>query len=124
MHQLALFAGSAATAIFMISQLPMLIKARRTKDLASYSFANIGLANLGNALYALYVYQMPLGPIWFMHAFSIAVAALMLFWYLRYARRPQVDAVGNSGGGLLDSDDDRFAADASRPRDRESVLVG
>ena len=50
MHQFALFAGSAAAAIFMISQLPMLIKAGRTKDLTSYSFANIGLANVGNVL--------------------------------------------------------------------------
>ena len=55
MHELALFAGSVAAAIFMLSQLPMLAKACRTRNLTSYSFANIGLANLGNLLYAVYV---------------------------------------------------------------------
>lgn len=70
-HKLALFAGSAAAAIFVISQLPMLIKARRTKDLSSYSLANIGLANLGNLLYAAYLAQVPLGPAWAIHGFNL-----------------------------------------------------
>ena len=39
--ELALFAGSAAAAIFVIGQLPMLIKARRTRDLSPYSLTNI-----------------------------------------------------------------------------------
>jgi uncharacterized protein with PQ loop repeat len=89
MQEFALFAGSAAAAIFMISQLPMLIKAGRTKNLRSYSFGNIALANLGNVLYAIYVYQLPVGPIWAIHAFYVVATALMLFWYLRYARRRQ-----------------------------------
>lgn len=89
MHQFALFAGSAAAAIFMISQLPMLIKARRTKDLTSYSFTNIGLANLGNLLYAVYVVQVPVGPVWATHGFNLATSGLMLFWCLRYGSRPQ-----------------------------------
>jgi uncharacterized protein with PQ loop repeat len=92
MHQFALFAGSAAAAIFIISQLPMLIKARRTKNLTSYSFANIGLANVGNALYAVYVFQVPVGPVWATHAFNLTTSGLMLFWYLRYGWRPQADA--------------------------------
>ena len=87
MHELALVAGTAAAAIFMISQLPMLIKARRTKDLASYSFANIGLANVGNVLYAVYVVQVPVGPAWAIHGFNLTTAGLMLFWYLRYGWR-------------------------------------
>ncbi len=87
MHEFALFAGSAAAAIFMISQLPMLIKARRTKDLTSYSFANIGLANLGNVLYAVYVSQVPVGPVWAVHGFNLTTSGLMLVWYLRYGRR-------------------------------------
>ena len=86
MHQFALFAGSAAAAIFILSQLPMLIKARRTKNLTSYSFANIGLANVGNALYAVYVVQVPVGPVWATHAFNLTTSGLMLFWYLRYGR--------------------------------------
>jgi uncharacterized protein with PQ loop repeat len=88
MPEFALFAGSAAAAIFMIAQLPMLIKAGRTKNLTSYSFANIGLANLGNALYAVYVLQVPVGPIWAIHGFNLTTSALMLFWYLRYGLSP------------------------------------
>jgi uncharacterized protein with PQ loop repeat len=89
MHQFALFAGSAAAAIFMISQLPMLIKARRTKNLTSYSFTNIGLANFGNVLYAVYVLQVPVGPVWVTHGFNLTASGLMLLWYLRYGSRPQ-----------------------------------
>lgn len=95
MHELALLAGSAAAAIFMISQLPMLIKACRTKNLTSYSFANIGLANFGNLLYAVYVVNVPVGPVWAVHGFNLTTSGLMLFWYLRYGRRPRVDAPGH-----------------------------
>ncbi len=94
MGEFALFAGSAAAAIFMVSQLPMLIKAGRTKNLGSYSFANIALANVGNVLYAIYVYNLPAGPIWAMHAFYLSATALMLFWYLRYTRRRVQPAMG------------------------------
>ena len=79
MQKFALFAGSAAAAIFMISQLPMLIKACRTKNLTSYSFANIELANLGNMLYAVYVFQVPIGPVWAIHGFNLTTSGLMLF---------------------------------------------
>ncbi len=105
MHQFALFAGSAAAAIFMISQLPMLIKARRTRDLTSYSFTNIGLANVGNVLYAVYVFQVPVGPVWATHGFNLTTSGLMLFWYLRYgsrshatARRVAMSELGQSSG--------------------------
>jgi hypothetical protein len=47
---LPFLAGSVATAIFTLSTLPTLVKASRTKDLASYSLGNIGLANVGNVL--------------------------------------------------------------------------
>ena len=99
MHKLALFAGSAAAAIFMISQLPMLIKACRTKDLTSYSFANIGLANLGNVLYAVYLLQVPVGPAWAIHGFNLATSGLMLIWYLRYSSRRQVRGVKSPTAG-------------------------
>jgi hypothetical protein len=92
MHELALFAGSVAAAIFMLSQLPMLAKACRTRDLTSYSFANIGLANLGNLLYAVYVFHVPLGPVWAIHGFNSTTSGLMLFWYLRHGRSTQVTA--------------------------------
>ena len=84
MAGIALMAGSVATAIFMLSQLPMLIKAGRTKDLASYSPLNIVLSNIGNVIYAIYVFNLPPGPIWAMHAFYLTATGLMLFWYLRH----------------------------------------
>ncbi len=126
LHSFALFAGSAAAAIFMLSQLPMLIKAARTKDLGSYSFANIGLANVGNVLYAVYVYQLPVGPIWAIHAFYLAATALMLVWYLRYARRSRRDTSSGAAQELLDSEGDRPAADAAPPgsEQRRPVVLG
>jgi hypothetical protein len=67
-----------------VSQLPMLIKAGRTKDLASYSPLNIVLSNVGNLIYAVYVFNLPPGPIWAMHMFYLTATGLMLFWYLRH----------------------------------------
>ena len=76
-------AGSVSTAVFVVSALPMLWKAGRTRDLSSYSIGNIALANVGNAIYAIYVFSLPPGPIWVLHGFHGTVSALMLVWYLR-----------------------------------------
>ena len=65
----------------------MLVKAGRTKDLASYSLGNIVLANVGNLIYAVYVFSLPFGPIWALHGFHLGATGLMLFWYLRHARQ-------------------------------------
>jgi hypothetical protein len=83
----SVLAGSVSTAIFVASTLPMLVKAGRTKDLASYSLGNIVLANLGNLIYAIYVVSLPLGPVWALHGFHLGATGLMLFWYLRHAGR-------------------------------------
>ncbi len=87
---LAVIAGTVSTAIFAASTLPMLIKAARTRDLASYSRVNIVLANLGNAVHSVYVLQLPAGPIWALHAFYVITSGLMLLWHLRYAKAPRV----------------------------------
>ena len=113
MNEPALFAGSAATAIFVIGQLPMLIKAARTKDLSSYSFANIGLANVGNALYTAYVVSVPIGPLWALHGFNLFTSGLMLFWYLRYGRRSR--AAGPSREELTPLARARYSGAASQP---------
>jgi uncharacterized protein with PQ loop repeat len=84
----AVLAGTVSTVLFALSTLPMLIKAARTKDLDSYSRGNMVLANVGNAVHSIYVFQLPAGPIWALHAFYLVSSALMLFWHLRYARRP------------------------------------
>jgi uncharacterized protein with PQ loop repeat len=84
----AVLAGTVSTVLFGLSTLPMLVKAARTKDLTSYSRGNMVLANVGNAVHSIYVFQLPAGPIWALHAFYLVSSALMLFWHLRYARRP------------------------------------
>jgi len=84
--ELPIIAGTISTIIFAISNLPMLFKAFRTKDLRSYSFGNIALANTGNVVHSFYVYSLPAGPIWLLHGFYLVTTAMMLFWYLRYER--------------------------------------
>ena len=79
-------AGAISSAIFAFSTLPMLLKAFRTKDLSSYSLGNIGLANVGNLVHSVYVFNLPPGPIWLLHLFYLVTTALMLVWYLLYER--------------------------------------
>jgi hypothetical protein len=43
------------------------------------------LANVGNAIYSVYVYQLPPGPIWFLHGYYLVSSGLMLFWSRRFA---------------------------------------
>ena len=57
-----------STTVFAGSMLPMLLKAARTRDLSSYSTGNLVLANIGNAVHSVYVFHLPAGPIWFLHA--------------------------------------------------------
>jgi hypothetical protein len=87
MLSLPMCAGLASTVIFAASTLPMLLKAYRSRDLTSYSLGNITLANLGNAVHSIYVFSLPPGPIWFLHAFYLISTAFMLGWYLRYGVR-------------------------------------
>ncbi len=82
-----LLAGIASTVIFALSTVPMLAKARRTRDLSSYSFGNMLLANLGNAVHSVYVFSLPPGPLWVLHSFYLLSTALMLGWFLRYNLR-------------------------------------
>jgi hypothetical protein len=84
MNGVAVLAGSISTALFVVSALPMLYKAACTRDLGSYSLGNLLLANVGNGFYAIYVFSMPVGPIWALHSFYMLSSALMLVWYLRY----------------------------------------
>jgi len=81
---LAVLAGILSTGLFAMSYLPMLVKAARTRDLSSYSLGNIAITNVGNAVHSLYVFSLPMGPIWFLHTFYLIASALMLTWFLRY----------------------------------------
>jgi hypothetical protein len=84
-------AGVTSTVIFAGGTVPMLVKARRSRDLVSYSLGNIALANLGNVVHSVYVFSLPAGPIWLLHGFYLVSSGLMLGWYVRYAvrRSPQ-----------------------------------
>jgi hypothetical protein len=96
---LSVTAGSLATAVFAVSTLPMMVKARRTRDVGSYSLGNIVLGNVGNLLYTVYVLHLPMGPIWALHAFHTVTTALMLYWYVRYVLVPRrADDVDRPGG--------------------------
>lgn len=86
-HSPQVLAGFASSTIFISSNLPMLFKAFKTKDLSSYSLGHLALGNLGNAVYWLYVISLPLGPVWFLQAFFTMASALMLFCYLRYEKK-------------------------------------
>ena len=77
-------AGFISTTLFAIGTLPMLIKAFRTRNLASYSLGNILLSNVGNLIHSIYVFHLPMGPIWVLHGFYLLSTGLMLVWYLRY----------------------------------------
>lgn len=85
----ALLAGTVSTILFASSALPMVIKALRTRDLRSYSPANLVLANVGNAVHCIYVVHLPPGPIWALHGFYVVTSALMLLWWLRYRTAPR-----------------------------------
>jgi uncharacterized protein with PQ loop repeat len=87
---LSVLAGSVSTAVFVASALPMLVKAARTKDLGSYSVGNLVLANLGNLVYAVYVFSLPAGPIWALHSFYMVSSFAMLVMWLNYRRRLRV----------------------------------
>lgn len=79
-----IIAGSISSLLFISGNIPMLVKAFKTKNLRSYSLSNIVLINVGNLVYWLYICNLPLGPIWLLHAFYTLAEVLMLMWYLRY----------------------------------------
>jgi hypothetical protein len=84
--QLSLFAGMISTIVFATSNIPMLVKAIRTKDLRSYSFTYIAMSNVGNGFHWVYIVGLPFGPIWFLHGFYTVASAMMLLWYVRFHR--------------------------------------
>ncbi len=101
-QRIALFAGMISTTIFAVSHIPMLIRAFRTKDLRSYSAANLILSNLGNGFHWLYVVSLPFGPIWFLHSFYTLTAAIMLLWYAQHrykwsASKPRFEHTNQRG---------------------------
>ncbi len=83
---LSILAGLVSSTIFISSNLPMLFKAFKTKDLSSYSLGHLSLGTLGNLIYWLYVISLPFGPVWILQIFFTLASASMLFCYLRYEK--------------------------------------
>ena len=81
-----LLAGIASTLLFALSNLPMLLKAARTRDLRSYSLGNLALINAANGIHSLYVFSLPAGPIWLLHGFYLVASVIMLALFLRFHR--------------------------------------
>ncbi|WP_226924397.1 hypothetical protein [Georgenia satyanarayanai] len=101
-------AGSVSTTLFVVSYLPMLVKAARTKDLRSYSPGNLVVANVGNLVHTVYVASLPPGPLWLLHGFYLASSALMLVWWWRF--RPDEGLPPGDGRPGEDAADDDVPA--------------
>ncbi len=86
-HTLQALAGFTSTSIFISSNLPMLFKAIKSKDMHSYSLGHLLLGNIGNTVYWFYVASLPLGPAWFLQGFFSLASATMLFCYLRFEKK-------------------------------------
>lgn len=98
LEDVQIFAGIISTLMFVSSNLPMLWKAFTTKNLTSYSLGHISLSNAGNLIYWLYLFTLPMGPVWFLHGFNTLVTGLMLVGYLRYqGYRSGPNLVGERG---------------------------
>lgn len=81
---LQIVACAFSTLLFITANVPMLVKAYKTRNLRSYSLSNIALINVGNLIHWFYISNLPFGPIWLLHGFYTLTSALMLVWYLRY----------------------------------------
>jgi hypothetical protein len=42
------------------------------------------LVNIGNVVHSVYVFHLPVGPIWALHLFYVLSSAVQLTLYLRY----------------------------------------
>lgn len=96
-----IIAGTVSTTIFTLNNIPMLIKAAKTRSLSSYSYPYLIMSNLANLFHWFYVLAMPFGPIWFLHGFYSVSALLMLIWYRRYEYPKTIGQNHNSKGNLM-----------------------
>ena len=101
---LALIAGAVSTMIFAAATLPMITKAVRTRDLASYSLPSLALSNAGNLVHTVYVLSLPPGPVWALHGFYVVSMGIMIALRLttrrdRGSERDQTRGSAHPGGG-------------------------
>jgi uncharacterized protein with PQ loop repeat len=98
-----ILAGTISTVVFAVSNLPMLGKALRTRDVSSYSLPSFAMINAANLVYSLYVFSLPFGPIWALHTFYLVSCAIMLVLCVAQrrasARRTETPAVRSAQAG-------------------------
>jgi hypothetical protein len=106
---LMVLAGGVSTIIFAGSVMPMIVKAVQTRDLASYSLGNLLLSNMGNLVHSVYIYSLPAGPIWALHAFYLVTTGFMLAMYIRHeslGRKRSPSSTPATAGTTQDSPED------------------
>lgn len=91
-----ILAGTISTVIFAVSNLPMLRKALRTRDVSSYSLSSLVMINGANVVYSLYVFTLPFGPIWALHTFYVCTCAVILLLCLRQRRHAADSPAGSA----------------------------
>lgn len=94
-----MIAGTVSTVVFAVSNLPMLRKALHTRDVSSYSLSSLAMINAANAVYSLYVFSLPVGPIWALHAFYVVSCAIMLVLCVGQRRAAGRRTPESSGSG-------------------------
>lgn len=95
-----MIAGTVSTVVFAVSNLPMLRKALHTRDVSSYSLPSMAMINAANAVYSLYVFSLPVGPIWALHVFYVVSCAIMLVLCVGQRRTPAPRPPVPSGPGV------------------------
>ncbi|GAA1060675.1 hypothetical protein GCM10009573_21020 [Agromyces bracchium] len=92
-----MLAGMVAAVVFATANLPMVWKAIRTHDVGSYSLGSIVMINAANVVYSVYVFSLPVGPIWLLHSFYLVASAIMLVLCVRQLRPRGRDEAPGAG---------------------------
>lgn len=77
-------AGAISSSMFAAGNIPMLVKAARTRSLSSYSQVQLAMVGTANIFHWFYVSSLPWGPIWFLHSFHTVATAILILLYVRY----------------------------------------
>ena len=97
---LQVLVGYLCTSIFMLSRVPMLLKAIHTRDLRSYSPAHLLMSTCANLLFWIYVVGLPIGPVWILQIFFTITDVTMLalcVTQLRQLSRQEKNKTTNHG---------------------------
>ena len=108
-----ILAGTISTVVFAVSNLPMVRKALRTRDVSSYSLPSFAMINAANVVYSLYVFSLPFGPIWALHTFYLVSCAIMLVLCVaqrRASARRTAAPADRSAQAIAESSDDAEVA--------------